>query len=80
MIKILNEKKGEQGDKIYQILVSPKAMITFGYIVESLEGWAFHTIIDKKQSILHLEVIKDYVNDFDEILKEKMIPQLYGDD
>ena len=70
-LKILSEKITVAGDKVYQIQIPPAQMIYFGYIVESLEGWAFHTIIDKKENLLHLEIIKDYVNDFEKIF-EKM--------
>ena len=70
MIKILSENITKSGDKIYHLHVPPPEMIYFGYIVESLEGWVFHTIIDKKDSILHLEVIKDYVQEFEVVLKK----------
>jgi hypothetical protein len=43
-------------------------MIIFGYIIESLEGFAFHTLIDKENSIMHVEVVKDYITDFEKVL------------
>ena len=69
-LNILSKKITETGDKVYQVQIPPAEMIYFGYIVESLEGWAFHTIINKEKSILHLEIIKDYVADFEEVLKK----------
>ena len=59
------------GDKLYHMYVPPHEMIYFGYILESLEGWAFHTIVNKNDSILHVEIIKDYAVYF-EILIKKM--------
>ncbi|MCK9330144.1 MAG: DUF4911 domain-containing protein [Candidatus Cloacimonetes bacterium] len=62
--QIIFQQLQESGDMLYHILIPPKELILFGYILESLEGWAFYTTIDTKNSILLVEVIKDYVNDF----------------
>jgi hypothetical protein len=67
-LSIITERVSIGGDKIYNIQIAPKDMILFGYILESLEGWAFHTIIDKNNNILHVEVMKDYIVDFDKLL------------
>ena len=58
------------GDKIYHFYVPPPQVIYFGYILESLEGWAFYTTIDDKNSIMHIEVIRDYVDSFDMLLQK----------
>ena len=63
-LQIISETFNSFGDKIYQISVKPSDMIVFGYIIESLEGWAFHTLINKEKSIMHVEVMKDYIYDF----------------
>lgn len=60
----------ENGDKLYHLYIPPKEMILFGYILESLEGWAFYTTIDSKESILLVEIIKDYVSDFEQLLNK----------
>jgi len=39
-----------------------------GLILESLEGWCSYTTLDKKESILLIEVIKDYKSDFERLL------------
>ena len=56
------------GDKVYHFQVPPKEVVYLGYILESLEGWAFYTTIDDKASIMHVEVIKDFINDFEKLL------------
>jgi len=63
-IKIIKEFYNHSSDKIYHLYVPPEQVIYFGYILESLEGWTFYTTIDNKNSIMHVEVIKDYINDF----------------
>ena len=70
--KIKLEKLSDTQDKIYHIFVPQKEVILFGNILESLEGWVFYSTIDNKESILLVEVIKDYVDEFDKILN-KMI-------
>ena len=67
-IKILLEKLSENGDKIYNFYVIPEHVVYFGYILESLEGWAYYTTIDAVESIMHVEVMKDYIIDFDRLL------------
>jgi len=94
--EVLSERITEAGDKIYLLSVPPEEMIVLGYIIESLEGWAFHTtnIGDKDipfvgtsfsppetapttvgagfsppTSLLHVEVIKDYVSEFDRLMR-----------
>ncbi|MCL1826873.1 MAG: DUF4911 domain-containing protein [Candidatus Cloacimonetes bacterium] len=64
----------DNGDKIYHFYVPPPQVVYFGYILESLEGWAFYTTIDDQKSIMHIEVIKDYVHDFDKLLQVLMAP------
>ena len=68
--KIIYESLNDNNDKIYHIQINPNEMIYIGYILESLEGWAFHTLLDKKENLLYVEVIKDYVNEFEELLKK----------
>ena len=55
---------------IYHFIVSPEHVVYFGYILESLEGWAFYTTIDAQASIMHVEVIKDYIRDFEKLLSK----------
>jgi len=43
-----------------------------GLILESLEGWCSYTTLDKKESILLIEVIKDFKSDF-ELLLDRII-------
>ena len=62
--EIIYENTNENNDKIYHFKVPPNELILFGYVLESLEGWAYYTTIDKNNSIFHVEVIKDYVEDF----------------
>jgi hypothetical protein len=57
------------GDKVYHIYVPRSGMIIFGYILESLEGWAYYTTIDVERSILYVEVMRDYVGDFGRLLE-----------
>jgi hypothetical protein len=68
---IISTSLNANGDKIFLLQIPPAEIITMGYIIESLEGWAFHTIIDKERFILHVEVIRDYVECFDKLM-EKM--------
>jgi len=67
--KILSDSYNKNGDRIFQLKVPPHEMIYMGYLLESLEGWAYYTTIDIKESILHVEVIKDYVAEFDKLLE-----------
>ena len=67
-LKILAERYNSNGDKIYNFYVAPRDVVYVGYILESLEGWAFYTTIDEVLSIMHVEVIKDYVGDFEKFL------------
>ena len=71
-IKIKQEWFSEPGDKIYHFFVAAEHVVYFGYILESLEGWAFYTTIDSVESIMHVEVMRDYVGDFDRLLKKIM--------
>jgi len=66
--KILSDRYNDNGDRIFHFKVPPHEMIYMGYLLESLEGWAYYTTIDIKESILHVEVIKDYVAEFDKLL------------
>ncbi len=68
--EIIFERQLDNGDLLYHFIIPPKELILFGYILESLEGWAFYTTIDNKRSILLVEVIKDYVNDFKFLLEK----------
>ena len=68
--EIIFERQLDNGDLLYNFIIPPKELILFGYILESLEGWAFYTTIDNKRSILLVEVIKDYVNDFKFLLEK----------
>ena len=70
--QIIYEKTQENKDKVYHIFVPRKEVILFGNILESLEGWVFYSTIDSKESIMLVEVIKDYVADF-EILLDRML-------
>jgi len=67
--KIISEKQNSNGDVIYLFRIPPNEVIYMGYILESLEGWAYYTTIDNKESIMHVEVIRDYVQDFERLLK-----------
>jgi hypothetical protein len=64
---VVSAVTSESGDRIYIIRIDPPDMIIFGYILESLEGWAFHTIHDREKCLLHVEVIADYVSDFEKL-------------
>jgi len=66
---VLSETLTEAGDKVYLLYVPPENMIVIGYIIEGLEGWAFHTIADKEKSILQVEVIRDFVDDFERVME-----------
>ncbi|MCL2064906.1 MAG: DUF4911 domain-containing protein [Candidatus Cloacimonetes bacterium] len=65
---IVYEKITANQDKIYHIQVLPKDVIIFGNILESLEGWAFYSTIDSKNSIMLVEAIKDYVSEIEKLL------------
>jgi len=100
-LNVLSERITEAGDKIYLLSVPPEEMIVLGYIVKSLEGWAFHTTnigdddipfvetafmpsatvgtafmpsatvgtaFMPSVTLLHVEVIKDYVSEFDRLM------------
>jgi len=68
--EIICETVCDNGDKVYHLQVPPPEMIYIGYIIEGLEGYARHTIIDKENSILCVEVVKDYVEEFGAVLRE----------
>jgi len=67
--EIVSDRYNDNGDRIFHFKVPPQEMIYMGYLLESLEGWAYYTTIDIKESILHVEVIKDYVTEFDKLLE-----------
>ena len=67
---MISERIEPNGDKVYILNISPEQMIYMGYILESLEGWAFHTNRDQGENILRVEIIKDYVNEFEELFKK----------
>jgi hypothetical protein len=64
---IVSTTTSETGYRLYIIRIDPPDMIVFGYLLESLEGWAFHTIHDREKCLLHVEVIADYVSDFERL-------------
>ena len=66
--EVLKEFNTDDGDRVYHFKVPPAEMIYMGYLLESLEGWAYYTTIDIKESILHVEVIKDYVFEFEKLI------------
>ena len=66
--EVLSDTYNDNCDRIYQLKVPPAEMIYMGYLLESLEGWAYYTTIDIKESILHVEVIKDYVFEFEKLI------------
>ena len=65
---ILSKTTTDVGDHEYLIKIKPEEMIYMGYIIESLEGWAFHTVIDKDENILYISVLKGYTADFEKLL------------
>ena len=67
--QIFSKTTTNVGDHEYYIKIKPEEMIYLGYILESLEGWAFHTVINKVENILYISVIKDYAKDFEKLLK-----------
>lgn len=68
--KIIFRETTKDGDEIYHFEIEPKYLILFGYLLESLEGWAYYTTIDSKKSIFLVEVIKDYKTDFENLLEK----------
>jgi len=65
---VLSEWVADNGDKVYHLHVPPSEMIYIGYIIEGLEGYAHHTLVDRANSILCVEVVKDYVGEFEGVL------------
>jgi len=76
--QIRYEQTKENKDKVYHIYVPQKEVILFGNILESLEGWVFYSTIDSKHSIMLVEVIKDYVSDFDLLLDKMRVCSHYS--
>jgi len=64
-MKILSAEESTNKDKIYHIQIPPAQQIVFGYILESLEGWVYYTTIDVENSIIWVEIIQDYIEEFD---------------
>ena len=68
-LEIIHQEFNVNKDKIFHIKVPKNEVIFLGYILEALEGWAYYTTIDVNESIMLVEVIKDYVDDFDAFLE-----------
>jgi hypothetical protein len=67
-LQILEKRQNPDQSETYLIQVPRENVIHFGSILESLEGWVHYTTSDKKESILTVEVIKDYRVKFAELL------------
>lgn len=67
--QIQEKRKNPDQSDTYLIKLPREEVIFMGYILESLEGWVHYSTIDKKESILSVEVIKDYCSKFEELIK-----------
>ncbi|HOD54766.1 MAG TPA: DUF4911 domain-containing protein [Candidatus Cloacimonadota bacterium] len=67
-LNLLEKKENPDQSNSYYIQIPREEVIFMGLILESLEGWCSYTTLDKKKSILLIEVIKDYKSDFERLL------------
>ncbi|MBP7563600.1 MAG: DUF4911 domain-containing protein [Candidatus Cloacimonetes bacterium] len=67
-LNLLEKKENPDQSNSYYIQIPREEVIFMGLILESLEGWCSYTTLDKKESILLIEVIKDYKSDFERLL------------
>ncbi|MCB5250391.1 MAG: DUF4911 domain-containing protein [Candidatus Cloacimonadales bacterium] len=69
-INLLERKKNQDQTNSYYIQTPRKEVIFFGSILESLEGWCNYTTFDKNQSIVLVDVAKDYIDVFERLLEQ----------
>lgn len=69
-MKIKQVKKVVNQDQTnsYYIQVPRNEVIFMGSILESLEGWCNYTTCDKTESVLFVDVAKDYIEQFEKLL------------
>ncbi len=67
-LKILQKKENLDQSNSYLIQLPREEVIYMGFILESLEGWCHYTTVNKKDSVMLVEVIKDFKSSFEELL------------
>ena len=54
--------------RIY-LRIPPANQVYLGYILESFEGWCFHSIVKKNEPLLKIDISPDYVANVKELLE-----------
>ncbi|MEA1971712.1 MAG: hypothetical protein U9N34_00200 [Candidatus Cloacimonadota bacterium] len=67
-IEVVDEFIDVDKSTILFLKIPKKKHVYVGYILESFEGWCFHSIVNKGEPLLQLTISPDYVNNVKELI------------
>lgn len=62
-----------EGVRSYLLNIPDVERIYFGYILESLEGWCYYTGFGKNNSLMRVDVMPAFINDFETLLTKLQV-------
>ncbi len=67
-ITILQESNLKDKTKRISIRIPSHELMYFGYFIEGFEGWCNYTTPDKNEPVLQVDVVPDFVEEFEKVL------------
>lgn len=59
-IRILEEQKETDDSMVIFLQIAKRDLALFGFLLESFEGWALYTTVDRDKDILRIDTPKDF--------------------
>lgn len=69
-VQIIAASTLSDGTSRFQIRVSDKDKIFFGYILEALDGWCNYTTPQNDENVLQVDVVPDFTEEFHAVFAE----------